>query len=142
MTEVGVIALLFVLSLAANALITRWSTKRVLGLDVSMVKAGLIVTVRSLAALLAGFSIGYGINIGLIHNPEGQGQDARYAQMGAMALVACLSFLAYWAMLGKLTNSRISFWGMTKTVATETTLLVASVVGVSVVLSTVFYFFS
>ncbi|MBL4607585.1 MAG: hypothetical protein JKY01_07130 [Pseudomonadales bacterium] len=137
MEEIGVVGILFVLSLAANATITRWSTKRVLGLEVSLVKSWLIVSGRSFAALLAGFAIGYAVRLGL------QG-DAPYKaiQLSGMVLVSCLSFLAYWVLLGKMTNTSISLWGMTKTVAAETVMLVICVVGISIVLSIIFYIFN
>ena len=137
MEEIGVVGILFVLSLAANATITRWSTKRVLGLEVSLVKSWLIVSGRSFAALLAGFAIGYAVRLGL------QG-DVPYKaiQLSGMVLVSCLSFLAYWVLLGKMTNTSISLWGMTKTVAAETVMLVICVVGISIVLSIIFYIFN
>ncbi|MCG8061004.1 MAG: hypothetical protein N0E38_14420 [Candidatus Thiodiazotropha endolucinida] len=97
MVEIGVVSILFLLSLAANALITRWSAKKVLGLEVSLVRSGLIVAGRSLAALLAGFAVGYAIRLGL------QGNVAHKAvQLAGMAMVALLSFFAYWALLGKM----------------------------------------
>ncbi len=137
MEEIGVVGILFILSLAANAIITRWSTKRVLGLEVSLVKSWLIVSGRSFAALLAGFAIGYAVRLEL------QGDVAYKAvQLSGMILVSCLSFLAYWVLLGKMTNTSISLWGMTKTVAAETVMLVISVVGISIVLSVIFYIFN
>lgn len=139
MVEIVAIALLFVLSLMANAVITRWSTKRVLGLDMTVMSSYLVVVGRSLAALLAGFAIGYAVRLGFLTENNGQ---IEYVKMAAMLLVACLSFLAYWVLLGKVSKKSISFWGMTKTVATETGMLAVSVVGVSVVLSTVFFLFS
>ena len=62
MVEIGVLSILFVLSLTANALATKWPTKRGLGLEVSLVKSGLNTVGRCLAALLAGFAIGYAIH--------------------------------------------------------------------------------
>ncbi|MCG7883721.1 MAG: hypothetical protein AB2669_07235 [Candidatus Thiodiazotropha endolucinida] len=136
MVEIGVVSILFLLSLAANALITRWSAKKVLGLEVSLVRSGLIVAGRSLAALLAGFAVGYAIRLGL------QGNVAHKAvQLAGMAMVALLSFFAYWALLGKMTNTSISFWGMTKTVATETVMLLVAAFGIAIVLSFIFYTF-
>lgn len=136
MVEIGVVSILFLLSLAANALITRWSAKKVLGLEVSLVRSGLIVAGRSLAALLAGFAVGYAIRLGL------QGDVAHKAvQLAGMAMVALLSFFAYWALLGKMTNTSISFWGMTKTVATETVMLLVAAFGIAIVLSFIFYTF-
>lgn len=137
--EIVAIALLFVLSLMANAVITRWSTKRVLGLDMTVMSSYLVVVGRSLAALLAGFAIGYAVRLGFLTENNGQ---IEYVKMAAMLLVACLSFLAYWVLLGKVSNTSISLWGMTKTVATETGMLAVSVVGVSIVLSAVFFLFS
>lgn len=139
MVEIVAIALLFVLSLMANAVITRWSTKRVLGLDMTVMSSYLVVVGRSLAALLAGFAIGYAVRLGFLTENNGQ---IEYVKMAAMLLVACLSFLAYWVLLGKVSNTSISLWGMTKTVATETGMLAVSVVGVSIVLSAVFFLFS
>lgn len=139
MVEIVAIALLFVLSLMANAVITRWSTKRILGLDMSVMSSYLVVVGRSLAALLAGFAIGYAVRLGFLTENNGQ---IEYVKMAAMLLVACLSFLAYWVLLGKVSKTSISLWGMTKTVATETGMLAVSVVGVSIVLSTVFFLFS
>lgn len=142
MKGIGAIGALFVLSMAANVFITRWSAKRILGLDVPVVKSGLIVLGRSLAALLAGFAVGYAIRLGFASDGVGEGTVvARTIQMSGMMLVACLSFLAYWLLLGKMTNTQISLWGMTKTVAAESTMLVISVVGVSLVLSTLFVLF-
>lgn len=136
MVEIGVVSILFLLSLAANALITRWSAKKVLGLEVSLVRSGLIVAGRSLAALLAGFAVGYAIRLGL------QGDVAHKAvQLAGMVVVALLSFFAYWALLGKMTNTSISFWGMTKTVATETVMLLVAAFGIAIVLSFIFYTF-
>lgn len=136
MVEIGVVSILFLLSLAANALITRWSAKKVLGLEVSLVRSGLIVAGRSLAALLAGFAVGYGIRLGL------QGDVAHKAvQLAGMVVVALLSFFAYWALLGKMTNTSISFWGMTKTVATETVMLLVAAFGIAIILSFIFYTF-
>lgn len=136
MVEIGVVSILFLLSLAANALITKWSAKKVLGLEVSLVRSGLIVAGRSFAALLAGFAVGYAIRLGL------QGDVAHKAvQLAGMAVVALLSFFAYWALLGKMTNASISFWGMTKTVATETVMLLVAAFGIAIVLSFIFYTF-
>lgn len=136
MVEIGVVSILFLLSLAANALITRWSAKKVLGLEVSLVRSGLIVAGRSLAALLAGFAVGYAIRLGL------QGDVAHKAlQLAGMVVVALLSFFAYWVLLGKMTNTSISFWGMTKTVATETVMLLVAAFGIAIVLSFIFYTF-
>ncbi len=139
MIEIVALALLFVLSLMANAVIIKWSTKRVLGLDISVMSSYLVVMGRSLAALLAGFAIGYAVRLGLLTENNDQ---IEYVKIAAMLLVACLSFLAYWILLGKASKTSISFWGVTKTVATETVMLAISVVGVSVVLSTVFFLFS
>ena len=137
MEEIGVVGILFVISLAANAIITRWSTKRVLGLEVSLVKSWLVVSGRSFAALLAGFAIGYAVRLELQGNAS-----YKVIQLSGMLLVSCLSFLAYWVLLGKMTNTSISLWGMTKTVAAETVMLVISVVGISIVLSIIFYIFN
>lgn len=137
MTEIGIVGILFIVSLAANALITQWSAKRVLGIDVSIVHSGVIVMGRTLAALLGGFAVGYAIRLGF------QGDTGNKAiQIAGMGAVAVLSFIAYWALLGKITKTSISLWGMTKTVATETALLVVSVIGIAIVLSTVFTLFS
>jgi hypothetical protein len=139
MLQIGVVAILFVLSMAANALITRWSARRVLGLDVSVVKSGIIVLGRSFAALLAGFAIGYIIRLVFVTNGmEEVAGLSMNLQIGALAMVAGLSFLAYWVLLERVTNTNISLWGMTKTVATESVVLGVSVVGVSVILSAVF----
>jgi len=119
-----------------NALITKWSTKRVLGIEVSWLKSTVIVVGRSLAALLAGFVIGYAVRLGLTGEI-----DQNAMKITAMFAVACMSFLAYWLLLGKITNTQISFWGMTKTVGTEAVMLSVTVIGISVVLSTVFYLF-
>ena len=142
MKGIGAIAALFVLSMTVNVFITRWSAKRVLGLDVTVVKSGLIVLGRSLAALLAGFAVGYAIQLGFVPDGGGEGTVvARNIQMSGLMLVACLSFLVYWLLLGKMTHTQISLWGMTKTVAAESTMLVISVVGVSLVLSTLLVLF-
>lgn len=136
MVEIGVVSILFLLSLAANALMTRWSAKKVLGLEVSLFRSGLIVAGRSLAALLAGFAAGYVIRLGL------QGDVAHKAvQLSCMVVVALLSFFAYWALLGKMTNTSISFWGMTKTVVTETVMLLVIAFGIAIILSFTFYTF-
>lgn len=137
--EIISIAVLFVISLVANAIITKWSAKRVLGLDLTNFSASLVVIGRSLAALLAGFSIGYAIRLGFLPEVEG---DLEYIKLAMMLFVACLSFLAYWALLGRVSKTRISFLGMAKTVATETVMLVVSVVGVSLVISSAFFLFS
>ncbi|MFC1337330.1 MAG: hypothetical protein G8D91_21915 [gamma proteobacterium symbiont of Clathrolucina costata] len=140
MDEISFVGMLFLLSLAANAIITRWSTKRVLGLDVSLVKSGVIVVGRSLAALLGGFAVGYAIKVGLL---QGDVEVANKAiQLTGMAAVAALSFLAYWVLLGKMTNTSISLWGMTKTVATESVMLIVASVGIAIILSVVMVTFS
>jgi len=139
MNEISIVGVLFLLSLVANAVITRWSTKRVLGLEVSLVKSSVIVVGRSLAAMLGGFAIGYGIKVGLL---EGGEVNHKFIQLSGMAVVVVLSFVAYWVLLGKMTNTSISFWGMTKTVATETIMLVVVSVGIAIVLSVVFFTFS
>jgi len=136
MKEILIIAALFIASLLLNALITRWSTKRILGIEVSWLKSTLIVAGRSLCALLAGFVLGFCIRLGLTGE-----LDQNILQISAMVVVACLSFLAYWILLGKMTKTRISLWGMTKTVGTEAVMLSVTVIGISVVLSTVFYVF-
>ena len=136
MFEIITIAVLFVISMLLNAVITKWSTKRVLGMEVSWLKSTLIVTGRSLCALLAGFVLGFAIRLGLTGE-----LDQNVLQITGMVIVAGLSFLAYWILLGKMTNTRISFWGMTKTVGTEAVMLSMTVIGISVVLSTLFYVF-
>ncbi len=136
MLEIIVIAVLFVVSMLVNAIITRWSTKRVLGIEVSWLKSTVIVIGRSFAALLAGFVIGYAVRLGLAGEIN---QNAM--KIAAMFVIASLSFLAYWVLLGKMTNTQISFWGMTKTVGTEAVMLSVTVIGISVVLSTVFFLF-
>ena len=136
MKEIIFIAVLFVLSMLLNAMITRWSAKRVLGIEVSWLKSTLIITGRSLCALLAGFVVGFAIRLGLTGE-----LDQNILQIIGMVIVAGLSFLAYWILLGKMTNTRITFWGMTKTVGTEAVMLSVTVLGISVVLSTVFYMF-
>ena len=137
MAEIGVVGILFLLSLVANALVTRWSAKRVLGIEVSLLKSGLIVTGRSLAALLAGFAIGYIIRLSI----QSGDNSHQAVQIMGMGIVALLSFGAYWALLGKITNTSISLWGMTKTVATETVMLVVTAFGIAIILSTIFYTF-
>ena len=139
MGEISIVGALFLLSLVANAIITRWSTKRVLGLEVSLVKSSVIIVGRSLAAMLGGFAIGYGIKVGLL---EGEEIDHKFIQLSGMVTVALLSFIAYWVLLGKMTNTSISFWGMTKTVVTETTMLIIVSIGIAIVLSTIFFLFS
>ena len=138
MGEIGVVSVLFLLSLGANALITRWSTRRVLGLDVSLLKSGTIVLGRSFAALLAGFAVGYAIRLGL----QGGEIAHKVIQISGMGLVAVLSFLVYWVLLGKMTSTSISLWGMTKTVAAESVMLIVGSVGVAIVLSVLFYLFN
>ena len=99
-------------------------------------KSTVIVIGRSFAALLAGFVIGYAVRLGLAGEIN---QNAM--KIAAMFVIASLSFLAYWVLLGKMTNTQISFWGMTKTVGTEAVMLSVTVIGISVVLSTVFFLF-
>lgn len=139
MIEIGLVTLLFVLSVIANSIITRWSTKRVLGLNISVLSSYLIVLGRSLAALLAGLAIGYAVRIGFLGDSK---ESFDYLKIASMLLIACLSFFAYWFLLGKVSKTSISLWSMTKTVTAETGLLIVSVVGVSIVLSTVFFLFS
>lgn len=136
MSEILVLSVLFLVSLAANALVTRWSTKRVLGINLSVIKSGIIVLLRSLAALLAGFAVGYAIRVGSSGDIADKG-----IQVVGMALVSLFSFLAYWVLLGRFTKSSISLWGMTKTVGTETALLVLASLGIALVVSVVFVVF-
>jgi len=136
MTEIGIVGGLFLISLVANAAITRWSTKRVLGINVSFIRSSLIVAGRSLAALLAGFSIGYVIRVGL----QDETPD-KVVMLSSMTIVSLLSFFAYWLLLGKMTNTSISLWGMTKTVAAETVMLIVVSSGIAIVLSFIFYTF-
>lgn len=138
MIEIGLIAILFVLSLAANAIIARWSAKKVLGLDVSLVRSMSIVAGRSFAALLAGFAIGYAIRLGLA---EDSGTAQNTVQMIGVGAVALLSFLAYWLLLGKMTGTNISLVGMTKTVAVETGMLFACAFAIAIIMSTMFVLF-
>lgn len=137
MIEISVVGSLFLISLAANALVTRWSARKVLGIEVSIVKSISIVVVRSLAALLAGFSVGYGIRLFL------QGEIIQQSvQIIGVSIVAVLSFIIYWALLGKMTNTSISFLGMTKTVLTESVMLFGVAVGIAIFLSLSFYVFN
>jgi len=76
MTEIGVLTLLFLLSFAANTFITLWSTKKVLGIEVSLVQSGLIV----LGRFFAGFAVGYAIRIAWKNDSQshllmGEGDD-------------------------------------------------------------------
>jgi len=135
-TEIVILSVLFLVSLGVNALITRWSAKRVLGLDISVIKSGIVVLLRSLSALLAGFAVGYAIRLG----SNGEMAD-KGIQVVGMGIVSLLSFLAYWVLLGRLTKSSITLWGMTKTVGTETALLIVAAVGIAVVVSTVTFIF-
>ena len=139
MNAILFIGVLFMLSLAVNTVITRWSTKRVLGIDVSYFNSGIAVTGRSLPGLLAGFALGYAVRIGL------QGDAATIdgaLQIGAMVIISIFSFLVYWVLLGKLTGKEISLWGITKTAATETVVMIGSVFVIGIVLSVTFYFFN
>lgn len=136
MKEVLGLAVLFLISLGVNALMTQWSAKRVLGIQISVLKSGIVVLLRSLAALLAGFAVGYVIRIGL----HGEIAD-KGIQVAGMVVVSILSFLAYWVLLGRFTKSSITLWGMTKTVGAETAMLSLAAVGIAVVVSTVFFVF-
>lgn len=137
MTEIIVVGSLFLFSLGLNAFTARWSTRKVLGINLSWASSGLIVLGRSLAALLAGFAIGYAIRLLLQGNV-----NQNILQLASMFVISILSFLAYWALLGKLSGKSISLWGMTKTVATETMVLVGSCTAIAIVLSTVIYLFN
>lgn len=137
MNEIGVVAVLFLLSIAANAILTKYSTSIVLGINISLFKSSIIVAVRSFAALLSGYSVGYAIRLGLAQEQQANTN----IQIACMVLVSLFSFLAYWILLGKLSGSRISLVGITKTIAAETLFLLVSSVGVAIVLSILFAFF-
>lgn len=137
MIEIGVVAVLFLLSIAANAILTKYSTSMVLGLNISLFRSSVIVAVRSFAALLSGYSVGYAIRLGLAQEQQANTN----IQIAGMVLVSLFSFLVYWILLGKLSGSRISLVGITKTIAAETLLLLVSSAGVAIVLSILFAFF-
>ena len=50
--------------------------------------------------------------------------------------------VVHWVLLGKLTGKEISLWGITKTAATETVVMIGSVFVIGIVLSVIFYFFN
>lgn len=137
MIEIGVVAVLFLLSIAANAILTKYSTSMVLGLNISLFRSGVIVAVRSFAALLSGYSVGYAIRLGLAQEQQANTN----IQIAGMVLVSLFSFLVYWILLGKLSGSRIPLVGIAKTIAAETLLLLVSSAGVAIVLSILFAFF-
>jgi len=139
MSTILFIGVIFVLSLIANAYVAQWSTKKVMGIDISLVNSGLVVTGRTFASLLAGFAIGYAINIGLTGNAD---SVEGMIKIMAMSIVSIFSFLVYWALLGKFTKTKISLWGMTKTAATETVVMLSSVVVISLILSSLYFMFN
>lgn len=136
MSGIAIVGILFLVSLVVNAIIARWSANKVLGVKISLLRSGLAVGGRSLAALLGGFAVGYAIKVGA----QGDAPH-KMIQIVGMLCVTGLSFLAYWVLLGKITNTSISLWGMTKTVATETLLLIVSAFGIALLLSAIFYLF-
>lgn len=122
-----------VASLVLNALVTKWSTKRMLGLEVSVFKSVLVVATRSCAALLAGLAIGYLIKAG--SSKENLPTDL--VQIAGVIFVGALSFFVYWLTLGKVTGTKVHVWAMTKTVAVETGVMIAAVIALSLVISLV-----
>lgn len=130
MNEITIVCALFLVSLGANAFITRYSAQRILGVEISLLKSGVVVFGRTLAALLAGFCVGLGLKVGFDANI-----DLKWVKLGALALMTSLSFIAYWFLLGKMSKTQISFWGMTKTAATETAIMIGAIIAIAFVLS-------
>lgn len=129
MDNLVVVGLLFVVSTVGSALLQKWSTRKVLGIDISIFKSSILVLGRSLAALFIGFAIGYLIRI------LRADLDPDWIRLVGMGVVTVLSFLIYWILLGKLTKRQVSLVGMTKTVALEGVLLVCAVVAIALLLS-------
>lgn len=135
MNELLVISALFLVSLLSNALVAKWSTEKVLGVDVSIVKSLFLVGTRSLAGLLAGFAVGYTVSFII----QGDVQED-LLMFVAMVIVSFLSFGVYWLLLGRLTGKKISFWAVTKTVAAETIYMVVFIIALAIFLSILFFF--
>lgn len=121
---------LFIISLLLNAIVTKYSAKKVLGIELSFLKSNLVVLGKSLAMLLAGFCVGYGIKIGFNGATE-----LKSAKLIALSSVTLLSFFVYWYLLGRISATRITLWGMTKTVITETGIMIGSIVGIALILA-------
>lgn len=137
MKEILLIGLLFIASMLGNTVVAKYSTNKVLGIDISYMRSGFIVLARFMASLLAGFACGYALKVGFgIEQVE-----HKNFQILGMVAIASLSFLVYWLLLGKLTKSKISLWGMTKTFLTETTIMGAVAVILAIILSTFFVVF-
>lgn len=130
MKEILVVFTFFVTSLLLNALVTKYSAKKVLGIELSFLKSNLVVLGKSLAMLLAGFCVGYGIKLGFDGKTE-----LKSVKLIALSSVTLLSFFVYWFLLGKISETRISFWGMTKTVITETSIMIGAIIGISLILA-------
>lgn len=130
MKEILAVFALFIVSLTLNALVTKYSAKKILGIELSFFKSNLVVLGKSFAMLLAGFCVGYAIKIGFNGNTE-----LKSVKLIALSTVTLLSFLVYWYLLGRISETRISLWGMTKTVFTETTIMIGSIIGISLILA-------
>lgn len=135
--EILVVAVLFIVSIGFNALIARYSTKKVLGIEMSFFKSSLVVIGRTLAALLAGFCVGYGVKVAFASEV-----DMKWVQLTGLLLMTGLSFVAYWILLGKVTQTKIPFVGMAKTAIAETGLTIVSIIGVSVIISILLVLFN
>lgn len=133
MTEILIVAGLMVLSMVFNSMISRWSARRFIGIELSFMKANFLVLSRSLAALLAGFCVGYAIKLGF-----NSGEEMRGVKIVGVLLMSLVSFFIYWGLMQKVSGKKIELLTMIKSVAAEAGVLIVSIVAISIVLSTIF----
>jgi len=129
MFELIFIAILLTLAMMFNAIFTRISAERVLGLKLDMVRSTLLVAVRNLSALLCGFVFGFIIKQGML------GEFVLLSPMTAgLVVVSALALIIYWGTLRTLGFNQITLFGVLKLVTLESILMVVALGGILVVL--------
>lgn len=131
--EIVILCLLFSFSLLTNAVISKWSTRKFIGIELSLFKSGFLVLTRTLAALVAGFCIGYAVKVGFL----GTG-DFKSLQIVGVLMVSLLSFFIYWILLQKVSGKKVQAIEMVKSVAAEAGVLAIGIIVLALILSTIF----
>lgn len=132
--EIVVLCLLFGVSLSVNAVISKWSAKKFIGIELSVVRSAVLVTSRTLAALVAGFCLGYAIKIGIIGKEH---TEFKTFKLIGVLVMSTVSFFVYWFLLQKIGGKKIQLSVMVKSVAFEAGILLGGIIGIALLLSTV-----